>query len=353
MNNTSLLRLAVCAVAWLGAASAGSFDEQFTAITKTATRAQLYALLWDLPKGGDLHNHFGLSNMAEQWYDAATDAKRTNGNEFYTRTRIDFCTDSTEPVLRFRVIQRSTYLKLSECRKAEYQRLSSLSPELKSEWLSSMKLDKEGEGRKEFFEAIVRREGELLRDPWLAADLLVENMKRNSAQGLRYLETQASALLMQDHQGNPLDPETGVQIFRDALNRPDAKATGVTVRFLLTIIRYDPNAEANLERAYKFVDAHRDLWVGINMAGREDNHKGHPLRFLDTFRKMRSTYSGIPLSIHGGEVDSPGNDVRRTLMLGATRVGHAVNLISDPDTMLLMQNRKYLVEVNLISNKLL
>jgi adenosine deaminase CECR1 len=52
-------------------------------------------------------------------------------------------------------------------------------------------------------------------------------------------------------------------------------------------------------------------------------------------------------------VDSPGQDVRRTLRLGATRIGHGVNLITDPDTMLLMQDRKYLVEINLISNRLL
>ena len=52
-------------------------------------------------------------------------------------------------------------------------------------------------------------------------------------------------------------------------------------------------------------------------------------------------------------MDSPGQDVRRTLMLGARRIGHGVNLITDPDTMLLMQGRQYLVEVSLISNQLL
>jgi hypothetical protein len=91
----------------------------------------------------------------------------------------------------------------------------------------------------------------------------------------------------------------------------------MTVRFLLTIIRFAANAEEQVERPYAFVDGHRDLWVGVNIAGREDNDNGHPLRFLETFRKMRRTYSGIQLSIHGGEVDSPGQDVRRTLMLGA------------------------------------
>src|SRR5438552_16923805 len=112
-------------------AGAASFDQQYETIKKTATNAQLYALLWDLPKGGDLHNHFGLANMAEQWYDAATDKKRTHGNEYFTRTRFNNCLHSVEPLIRFRTIQRSTYLKLSDCRKQEYQSLAAISPELK------------------------------------------------------------------------------------------------------------------------------------------------------------------------------------------------------------------------------
>jgi adenosine deaminase CECR1 len=51
-------------------------------------------------------------------------------------------------------------------------------------------------------------------------------------------------------------------------------------------------------------------------------------------------------------MDAPNTHVRDTLVLGATRIGHAVNLIHDPDTMLLMRG-KTLVEINLISNHLL
>lgn len=348
-----LTSLALCLSVVQGLGVAASFDKQFEAIKKTASRQQLYSLLYDLPKGGDLHHHLGLSIMAEDWYNAATDKKRTNGNEFYTRTTFHDCSENPEPLIRFQTIQRSTYLALPDCRRAEYQNLAALSPALRQEWISAMKLDREGEGRNEFFEAIVPRIRELTRDPWLFTNLLVENMKRYSAQGLRYLETQTGVALFMDHDGKAIEPDRGVQFFRDALNRPDAKATGVTVRFQATIIRFAPNAEEQLERAYAFVDRHRDLWVGVNMAGREDNARGHPLRFLETFRKLRRTYSDIPLSIHGGEVDSPGQDVRRTLMLGATRIGHGVNLITDPDTMLLMQDGKYLVETSLISNRLL
>jgi adenosine deaminase CECR1 len=332
--------------------SAASFDAQFETIKKTASKPQLYALLFDLPKGGDLHHHLGLSFMAEQWYAAATDPKRAH-DEIYTRTRFNNCEDGAQPFLRFRNIRRATYLALSDCRKTEYEKLAALSPALKEQWMSSLKIDRPGEGRNEFFEAIPPRLTDLTRDPWLMTDLLVESLQRYGAQGLRYLETQTTLGAFTDENGRPMDPDRASQFYRDALHQPEAKASGVTVRFLATIIRYAPDAEQQLERAYAFVSGHRDLFVGVNMAGREDNDKGHPLRFLGTFRRLRRTYSGVQLSLHGGEKDSPGQDVRRTLTLGATRIGHAVNLISDPETMLLMRNGKYLIETSLVSNRLL
>jgi len=45
--------------------------------------------------------------------------------------------------------------------------------------------------------------------------------------------------------------------------------------------------------------------------------------------------------------------VRDTLFLGAQRIGHGINLLSDPETMEAMRANKNLVEINLISNKLL
>ena len=61
----------------------------------------------------------------------------------------------------------------------------------------------------------------------------------------------------------------------------------------------------------------------------------------------------MQLSIHAGEVDEPNYHVRDTLLLGADRIGHGVNLITDPDTMRLMRHGPYMVEINLISNLLL
>ena len=95
------------------------------------------------------------------------------------------------------------------------------------------------------------------------------------------------------------------------------------------------------------------MFVAVNMVGREDDDRGYPLRFLDTLRDLRRQYSGVRLSIHAGEVDEPNDHVRDTLLLGAERIGHGLNLIHDEDTMRRMQYGPYLVEINLISNLLL
>jgi adenosine deaminase CECR1 len=52
-------------------------------------------------------------------------------------------------------------------------------------------------------------------------------------------------------------------------------------------------------------------------------------------------------------MDGPDHHIRDTLLLGASRIGHGVNLLQDPDTYLLMRGNRWLVECNLISNQLL
>ncbi|MDB6116107.1 MAG: Aminodeoxyfutalosine deaminase, partial [Lacunisphaera sp.] len=159
---------------------------------------------------------------------------------------------------------------------------------------------------------------------------------------------------MTDNAGRLIAPEEAVTFVKQRLAQPDVVASGVTVRVQDAVLRFLPRAEDSLAEAYAFVDAHRDLWVGINLVGIEQNDKGNPARFLATFRKLRARYPTLALSLHAGEMDGPDHHIRDTLLLGASRIGHGVNLIQDPDTLLLLQQtRRVLVEVNLISNRLL
>jgi adenosine deaminase CECR1 len=333
--------------------SINSFSERFEHFKKVATKEQLYAFLFDLPKGGDLHNHLDGLSFPEWWFRVATDKTLNGGKEFYTRLQNMNCQENDEPFLSYLTIRESTYNQLSVCGKSEYAPLASLSEEQKRSWLSSLKLDTPDKGRDEFFEVIFPRLRHVRQDLEIITELLVENMKQFGAEGVRYIETIMTPFNFRDANGNSIAPETVACYFRERLNQPDALATGVIVRFQVYIMRFAPDAQKQIEDAYAFVAQHQDLWVGVNLVGREDNEEGHPLRFLETFRKMRRTYSGINLSIHAGEADEPNDYIRNTLLLGATRIGHGINLISDPDTMLLMRNNKYLVEINLISNRLL
>ncbi len=344
----------------VAAPAAETAAERFAAIRREASPAELYALLWALPKGGDLHNHLGGAGWPEVWWAIATDPQRNGGQVFYARTR--FANAGTSG-LNWRgrnldhmlgvTIRGSSYDKLPAGVKAEFKALRDFTAEEKAAWMSGVVLDQPGEGRDEFFEFTWARLNELILDAHTVPELLVENMKRFGAEGLRYLEFQAPAFGMQDQNGKVLPPEEMAKRYEARLAQPDAVATGVTVRFLSTVLRFAPIAEAEIGRTYAFLDAHRDRWVGINMAGREDNDKGFPRRFLETYRAMRRQYPGIGISIHAGEVDEPNAHVRDTLLLGATRIGHGVNLITDPDTMLLMRANRFLVEINLVSNQLL
>jgi adenosine deaminase CECR1 len=232
--------------------------------------------------------------------------------------------------------------------------MQDLSPAERAAWMDALRLDGTGDGRAKFFGQIWPRIGGLYSCLPVSTELVVENMRAFGAEHMAYLETQFTATGAVRNNGTAVPDDEAVAYVRARLARPDAAATGVTVRFQRTILRFAPDAEQRMEEAYRFVDGHRDLWVGLNIAGIEDNGRGYPLRFLPTLRRMRAVYPALPLSFHAGEMDGPDRHVRDTLLLGASRIGHGVNLIKDPDTLLLMQQtRRVLVEINLISNHLL
>ncbi|KGE04328.1 adenosine deaminase family protein [Pseudohaliea rubra] len=334
----------------------GTWFERFKA---EATAVELYRFLYAMPKGGDLHNHLSGSVLDDWLYDLAL-AQREHGYHFYTRVRIDNCRPyggdafGQDPyLLLFLTVQESTWEQLPPCEQGEFVRLEELDAEQRRAWLNSMVLDKAHEGRDEFFQTHWQRMGDLYLNPYFTADALVRNMQAFGQEGLLYLETMVGVLGFLRPDGSRLTPDEMADVYRQRLREPDAVATGVALKLQVALLRFAPNAEDMLRTLYAFVARNRDLFVAVNMVGREDNDKGYPLRFLDTLRELRREHHGVRLAIHAGEVDEPNHHVRDTLLLGADRIGHGVNLITDPATMRLMRHGPYLVEINLISNLLL
>ena len=334
-------------------------ERWFEEVKKNATPEQLYTFLYALPKGGDLHNHLQGAILSEWLWESAL-AQERRGYTYYAKVRINNCLEygtnefGRRPyLLLFLNLRETSYKQLSDCEKSEYKRLQDLDARERSGWLSSMRLDQKFEGRDEFFQAHWTRIGEILANPHVIADILYRNMEAFGREGMVYLETQLPIDGYSKADGSAFSTDEVADILRQRLAAKDAVATGVTVRLQNSLLRFAPNAEERLRELYAINDRYRDLYVGINMVGREDNDKGYPLRFLPVLRKLRHQYPDINLSIHAGEVDEPNFHIRDTLLLGAQRIGHGVNLISDPDTMRLMRNGPYLVEINLISNLLL
>lgn len=353
------LAVALACVVCVYATNAHAAEPWFEQVKATATPQQLYTFLYALPKGGDLHNHLGGAALSEWMWEAAL-AQKQRGYSYYTKVRIHNCVafgnNEFGPgayLLLFRNLKASSYEKLDDCQQSEYKPLEALDERERTAWLNSMRLDTPYEGRDEFFDAHWYRISELLNNPYLTAEILYRNMEAFGKEGLVYLETQNGLEGYQKPDGSFFTQAEAATIFRERLAAKDAKATGVEVRFQNALLRFAPDAEQRLKELYTINDQYRDLYVGVNMVGREDDDKGYPLRFLPVLRELRQRYADINLSIHAGEVGEPNFHIRDTLLLGAQRIGHGVNLITDPDTMLLMRNGPYMVEINLVSNLLL
>ena len=332
-----------------------AFSEWFKAFKTSATDAELHDFLYSMPKGGDLHQHLSGSIFSEWWWQLALGAP-AQGEVFFTRLRLGNCSPISAATgheqLLFQTISQYRYDRLAACEQSLFTELSQLKTAEQQAWMNSIRLDLPSEGRDEFFETHWQRLGDVIANPWIMAEALALHIKAFADEGLVYLEPQITLMGYRDQTGLSLSPARAASIFRARLNQADVVDTGVTLRFQQSILRFLPNAEAELVRAYQIVSDEPE-WVGVNMVGREDDDRGHPLRFLETIRGLRQQYPNVRLSIHAGEVDEPNYHVRDTLLLGADRIGHGLNLISDPQTLVQMRHGPYLVEINLISNLLL
>ena len=338
------------------------FAEWFEAFKTRATPSELHDFLWAMPKGGDLHLHITGSIFPEWWLELAL-ASSKRGYEYFTRVSMNNCAIKgnrsaerggmiTEPVIEpiyFETIDEPRLAQLSPCLQSEFKSLKALDEQEKNAWLSSIRLDHESEGRDEFFERHWQRLGDLTANPYIVAEGLARNALAFAEEGLHYFEPQVLAEGYRTSDGTSMPIEVSTQILVDRMGEADVQAAGIHYRFQQSILRFLPDAEDRLARAFEIV-AEEPMWVAVNMVGREDNDKGHPRRFLEPIRALRRVYPGVQLSIHGGEVDEPNAHVRDTLLLGATRVGHAFNLISDEPLLQSLRFGPFLMEINLISN---
>jgi adenosine deaminase CECR1 len=336
------------------------FSRLYDVIKREATDVELYQFLYAMPKAGDIHHHLGGGFLARRWFAVATDPKRNGGQRFYTRFRISPGTERMAPQRRqsphvyfWMTLNEAEYGKLPSLLRADFKSLDALDDAERRAWISSVKLDLPGEGRDEFFEYTWSRLNNLLSSIHVCAELTVENMQLMSAEGVRYMELMTGYRGWRDEAGRDMSPADADAFWRERLAQPDARATGVLVKFKAVVLRFADNAIEQAEQHMAHIDANRDLWVGLDMAGREDDNRGYPNRFTEVFDRLLRRYPEVNISIHAGEAEKADRNIIESLRLGASRIGHGINLIQDTGTMQLMRNSQHLIEINLVSNHLL
>lgn len=325
-----------------------------------ASPEDLYRLLYALPKGGDIHHHHGGGMLPEMIWDICTNPSRNGGQAFYARFRISSFLlaqvgdhSDSRSLSGWVTIANHTYEKMGASLKADFKLLKDLNEQEKQAWMNAMFLDNAGEGRDEFFEYIWNRLDDVLQSIDVMMELTVENMRRFGAEGVRYMEIQSRFRGWKDSNGTYLSRADAMQKWKDRFAKPDAKETGVLIKFQTIVLRFADDAEERVMEYFEYTHNNKDLWLGINMAGREDDNRGYPTRFTAVYDEMLRKFPDVGISIHAGEAEKKDTHIFDTLRLGATRIGHGINLIRDPQTMQMMRGKNYLIEINLISNHLL
>ena len=112
----------------------------FEDLKRNATKEELYHFLYALPKGGDIHHHFGGGMLPEMWFDVATDKSRNGDQEFYTRHRVSgyFKTDvnkhrDSRNRMFWTTISESIFKSLPAPARTDFKAMTSLNQEEREE----------------------------------------------------------------------------------------------------------------------------------------------------------------------------------------------------------------------------
>lgn len=221
----------------------------------------------------------------------------------------------------------------------------------------------------EFFMTIFDRKVEIETNPAFEQELLRNVLEGYRKNGVNYVELRIEPFGRRKSPSGEDDPNaylaelnTVVDLFNEVSIKENKEAEVVMVRFVVQVPRDEPgNARTNGPILKVFAlaqndDEQGDRVVGVDLSGLErvERTKGTPADFQKAFAEAKQLYPRVHMALHAGESNERTPHVRDSLLLGAERIGHGLNLRLDPfDTMGLAKSRPILIEICLNSNRLL
>ena len=168
-----------------------------------------------------------------------------------------------------------------------------------------------------------------------------ENVEDAQREGIDYIELRFSPWFMSET--HDLDPAGVVEAVADGIKAAE-RDTGVRAQMIGILSRtYDTET---CHRELDALLAHRDHLVAIDLAG--DELKFPAELFRDHFKRARD--AGLQVTVHAGEVDGPESVWAAIRELGATRIGHGIHSLRDPELVEYLAEHRIGLEVSITSN---
>jgi adenosine deaminase len=181
----------------------------------------------------------------------------------------------------------------------------------------------------------------ILHDLETCRRVAYENVEDALREGIDYIELRFSPWFMAETHG--LDPAGVVEAVADGVVAAE-RDTGVRAQLIGILSRtYD------IDTCHRELDAllaHRDHLVAIDLAG--DEQKFPAGQFSEHFRRARD--ADLRVTVHAGEVAGPDSVWSAIRDLGASRIGHGIHSLEDPQLVDYLVRNRVGLEIAITSN---
>jgi len=168
-----------------------------------------------------------------------------------------------------------------------------------------------------------------------------ENVEDAEREGIDYIELRFSPWFMSET--HDLDPAAVVDAVADGIKAAE-RDTGVRAQMIGIMSRtYDTET---CHRELDALLAHRDHLVAIDLAGDELKYPAE--LFREHFKRARD--AGLQVTVHAGEADGPQSVWAAIGELGATRIGHGIHSLQDPELVDYLGENRIGLELSITSN---
>lgn len=181
----------------------------------------------------------------------------------------------------------------------------------------------------------------ILHDLETCRRVAYENVEDARREGIDYIELRFSPWFMAETHG--LDPAGVVEAVADGVVAAE-RDTGVRTQLIGIMSRtYDTET---CHRELDALLAHCDHLVAIDLAG--DEEKFPAARFREHFQRARD--AGLQITVHAGEVAGPESVWAAIRDLGASRIGHGIHSLEDPELVDYLVEHRIGLEIAITSN---